>query len=258
MKRLHDRRVIVTGAGSGIGAATVRRLLDEGAHVIAVDVSAGGLAETQKTCTELGVSEKLSTEVLDISDPERVAATIDIAVQRLTGIDVLVNAAGILLTDRTHEMTLDRWNRIIAVNLTGTFLMIRSALPHLLQSPYGGVLVNFSSTSAFFAHPYMAAYAATKGAITSMTHSIALEYAKQGLRAVNIVPGGITSAITTKSILDLPEDFDHTLFTKLHAWLGGGNLGAPEDVASVVAMLASDDGKFISGTEIRIDGGAHM
>lgn len=94
--------------------------------------------------------------------------------------------------------------------------------------------------------------------MASFTHAIGLEYAKQGLRAVNIVPAGITSGITTESITEQPEDADWTLFARLTGWLNGGALGSPEDIAGVVAMVGSDDGRYITGTEIRVDGGALM
>ncbi|MGO4750354.1 SDR family NAD(P)-dependent oxidoreductase, partial [Streptomyces sp. 2MCAF27] len=129
-------------------------------------------------------------------------------------------------------------------------------LPALLETGRG-VVVNFSSTSAQFAHPFMAAYSASKGGILSFTHSIAQEYAKQGLRAVNINPGSISSGITENIFSLVPEDTDWNLFTKLTPALGEG-FGSADAVAGVVAMLVSDDGAFITGTEIRIDGGTHQ
>ncbi len=152
-------------------------------------------------------------------------------------------------------MALADFNRIITTNLTGTFLMIREALPSLLESEKG-VIVNFASTSTFFAHPYMAAYAASKGGIMSMTHALAAEYSKRGLRVVAVAPGSISSDMTDGRGPGLPADADYTLFTKLIPGIGQGFAG-PETVAGVVAMLASDDGAFITGTEIRIDGGTH-
>ena len=131
------------------------------------------------------------------------------------GLDAVVNAAAIHYGDHTHEATLARWQRLIDVNLTGTFLMTRESIPPLLESEHGGVVVNFSSTSAFFAHPYMAAYSATKGAIMSFTHAIALEYADRGLRAVSLVPGGIETAITGATPDNLPSDIDWNKFAKL-------------------------------------------
>ena len=180
----------------------------------------------------------------------------------LAGVDAVVNAAGILRAAHTHEMSLEQWNQIIGVNLTGTFLVIRAALPELLVNPKS-VIVNFSSTSASFAHPYMAAYAASKGGIQSMTHTLALEYGRQGLRAVCVAPGGIKSGITDATGGYLPADTDWSLLAKLSPVLpttldaSGAPMGDPAAVASVIAMLVSEDGAYITGTEIRVDGGAH-
>jgi NAD(P)-dependent dehydrogenase (short-subunit alcohol dehydrogenase family) len=166
-----------------------------------------------------------------------------------------VNAAGIMRTAHTHECTLEMWNLVIGVNLTGTFLVTRSSLPALLATG-NGVVVNFSSTSASFAHPYMGAYAASKGGIDSFTHTLAMEYAKQGLRAVCVAPGGINSGITAGVPGMLPPDTDWKLFAKLMPLLPR-QFGDPADIAGVIAMLASDDGRHITGTTIRIDGGTH-
>ncbi|MFD4259191.1 SDR family NAD(P)-dependent oxidoreductase [Streptomyces sp. NPDC058534] len=252
MNRFEGRRVLVTGAGSGIGRATVLRLLDEGAAVVAADVSDTGLEETS---TLGGRADRLHTQLIDVSDESAVCKGVAAAVSALGGgLDVLVNAAGILRSARTEKMSLDFWNSVLAVNLTGTFLTTREALPALLASD-GGVVVNFSSTSASFAHPYMAAYAATKGGIQSFTHAIASEYARRGLRAVCVAPGSIASGMTTNP--GLPADADMSLFVKLAPALTEG-FADPSAVAGVVAMLASDDGAFITGTELRIDGGTHM
>ncbi|MGB6182921.1 MAG: SDR family oxidoreductase [Rhodococcus sp. (in: high G+C Gram-positive bacteria)] len=256
--RLTDRRVVLTGAGSGIGAGTALRLLAEGAHVLAVDLDESGLEQTRAAAEAAGHHQRFSAATADISSESDVAGVFARADTVLGGLDALVNAAGILIPGHTHEVSLDTWNKVIAVNLTGTFLMCREGIPRLLASEHDGVIVNFSSTSATFAHPYMAAYAASKGAISSMTSTIALEYTKQRLRAVCVCPGGITSKITTESITHLPENVDGSLFAKLTSPFGGGSFGEPRDVAGVIAMLLSDDGRFITGTEIRIDGGAHM
>ncbi|GAA1947925.1 SDR family NAD(P)-dependent oxidoreductase [Kitasatospora viridis] len=254
MQRFTDRRVLITGGGSGIGQATVHRLLAEGGRVVAVDVNQAGLAATAERAAADGTAERLTAAVLDISDEASVVAGVAAAVEALGGLDVLVNAAGILRSSHTHETTLDFWNTLLKVNLTGTFLMTREALPALLERP-GSVVVNFSSTSASFAHPYMAAYAATKGGIQSFTHAIAQEYSKQGLRAVCVAPGSIASGMTSNP--GLPADADFSLLGKLAPALGQGFAG-PETVAGVIAMLASDDGAFVTGTELRIDGGTHM
>lgn len=259
MHRFADRRVIVTGAGSGIGQATALRLLDEGATVVGFDINEQGLADTAALASETGAAGRLTTALLDISSEPDVVAAVDAAVASLGGLEVLVNVAALQTCSHTHETTLDEWNRTIAVNLTGTFLMTRQALPPLLASGRG-VVVNFTSTAATFAHPYMAAYAASKGGVLSFTHSLALEYAKQGLRAVNIQPGGVSTALANSTLEKMPEGYDLGLWMKQTPLLHGQTneiLGDPSAVAAVIAMVASDDGAFITGTEIRVDGGAH-
>ncbi|WP_137725487.1 SDR family NAD(P)-dependent oxidoreductase [Prescottella subtropica] len=255
MNRFEGRRALVTGAGSGIGQAVVARLLEEGATVAAADVSETGLTVTRDRADTAGVADRLTTVVADISDETSVRDNLGGAITGLDGLDVLVNAAGILRSSHTADTSLDFWNTVIGTNLTGTFLVTRQSLPALLENGKG-VVVNFSSTSSEFAHPYMAAYAASKGGIQSFTHAIALEYAKQGLRAVSVQPGSIASGMTSNP--GFPEEgCDPSLIGKLYPWIGEG-FAPPETVASVVAMLASDDGAFVTGTEIRIDGGTHM
>ncbi|MFC9893216.1 SDR family NAD(P)-dependent oxidoreductase [Nocardia sp. NPDC127579] len=255
MRRYEGRRVVVTGAGSGIGQGIALRLLDEGAQLVAADIDEAGLKTTVDQAGD--AAERLRTVTVNIADPESTTAGVATALEFLGGLDVLVNAAGILKPARTHEMALADWNQIITINLTGTFLMTQAALPALLDSGHG-VVVNLSSTAATNAAPYLAAYAASKGGVNAFTHAIALEYAKQGLRAVNILPAGIVSGITTKSILAQPEGADWKLFERLTGWLNGGALGSPDDIAGVVAMVASDDGRYMTGCEIRVDGGAEM
>ncbi len=255
MNRFAGRRIIVTGAGSGIGQGTALRLLAEGGRVHGIDIDAEGLQRTHDDASMAGVADRLHTGVLDIADEDSVGSHVAAAVERLQGLDVLVNAAGILRAAHTHECSLEMWNQVLSVNLTGTFLMTRAAPPSLLASGKG-VVVNFSSTSATFAHPYMAAYAASKGGIDAFTHTLAVEYGKQGLRAVAVAPGGIASGITMTTAGMLPADTDWSLFAKMSPVIGRG-FGEPADVAGVIAMLASDDGRFITGTSVRIDGGAH-
>ena len=254
MNRFDNKRVLISGAGSGIGQATVARILEEGGTVVAADISEAGLELTRAAAVAAGHGDRLTVVTVDISKEDSVRQQIGSAITALGGLDVLVNAAGILRSERTHEMSLDFWNTVIGVNLTGTFLMTREALPALLESG-NGVVVNFSSTSATFAHPYMAAYAASKGGIQSFTHALALEYSKQGLRAVAVAPGSIASGMTSDP--GFPADIDYTLLGKLLPAIGDG-FAPPSAVAGVIAMLASEDGSFVTGTEIRIDGGTHM
>ncbi|MFE7602653.1 SDR family NAD(P)-dependent oxidoreductase [Streptomyces sp. NPDC057494] len=261
LTRYEGRRALITGGGSGIGQATVLRMLAEGGRVAAADISEDGLKDTVAKAGD--AADRLTTVVVNVGDEASVRAGVAAAVEALGGLDVLVNAAGILRSSHTHETSLDSFEQVIRINLTGTFLMIREAIPALLEGN-GSAVVNFSSTSALFAHPYMSAYAASKGGIQSMTHALAAEYAKQGIRFTAVQPGSISSGMTDGTGASrqsvgpgLPEDADLSLFMKLAPALGQGFAG-PETVAGVVAMLASDDGKFITGTEVRIDGGTHF
>ncbi|MGD1169774.1 SDR family NAD(P)-dependent oxidoreductase [Mycobacterium seoulense] len=262
MKRLDGKRILVTGAASGIGQATALRLLDEGAAVVASDVAEGGLDATRARADEAATAGRLTTMAMDVGNEDSVIDGVCRAVETLGGLDSLVNAAGILRAAHTHQTTLELWNQIIGVNLTGTFLVVREALPALLANSRSAI-VNFSSTSASFAHPYMAAYAASKGGIQAFTHSLALEYARDGLRAVCVAPGSIKSGITDATGGYIPKDADWALFSRLMPILpttvesSGTGMADPSVVAGVIAMLVSEDGAFITGTEIRIDGGTH-
>ncbi|MDF0531296.1 SDR family NAD(P)-dependent oxidoreductase [Tsukamurella sp. 8F] len=259
--RYAGRRCLVTGGGSGIGQATVMRMLAEGGTVVAGDISEAGLADTvEKAGAD---AARLTTATVDVADEESVVAAVASAIETLGGLDVVVNAAGILRSSHTLDTTVEQFERVLRVNLTGTFLVIRQALPALIASQHAAV-VNFSSTSAAFGHPYMAAYAASKGGIQSMTHALAAEYAKQGVRFTAVQPGSISSGMTDGSGRSgqsvgpgFPQDIDVRLLGKLLPAIGKGFAGA-ETVASVVAMLASDDGVFITGTEVRVDGGTHF
>src|SRR5579884_72370 len=262
MKRLEGNRILVTGAASGIGQATVLRLLDEGAAVVGADIAADGLEKTRGQAEEAGSGDRFTAVELDVAEETSAVDGVRSAVDALGGLETLVNAAGMLRASHTHQTSTELWNQIINVNLTGTFLVVRESLPALLKNPRS-TIVNFSSTSASFAHPYMAAYAASKGGIQSFTHALALEYASKGLRAVSVAPGSIKSGITDATAGYLPADSDWSLFGRLSPILAttlessGAPMAAPAAVAGVVAMLVSEDGAFITGTEIRIDGGTH-
>ncbi|BDB45193.1 MULTISPECIES: SDR family NAD(P)-dependent oxidoreductase [Mycobacterium] len=257
MSRLAGRRILITGAGSGIGQATALRLVDEGATVVGADIDTAGLAVTRGNR-----GDRFTPLEMNVADERSVVDGVRSAVDILGGLDSVVNAAGMLRAAHTTQTSLELWNQIITVNLTGTFLVVREALPALLANPRSSI-VNFSSTSASFAHPYMAAYAASKGGVQSFTHAVALEYAKAGLRAVCVAPGSIKSGITDATGGYIPTDADWSLFGRLMPILpttetsSGAGMADPSVVAGVIAMLVSDDGQFITGTEIRIDGGTH-
>ena len=232
MKRFEGKVALVTGAASGIGKATAVRLAEEGAKVAAVDITDG----VEFKC--------------DVSDEAQVAATVNAVLAKFDRLDVVCNVAGVLRADHTHELALADWDRILRINLTGTFLVCRATIPHLLKTR--GAIVNTSSTAALGSHPRMAAYAASKGGILSLTRSLAVEYGKQGLRANCVCPGGIATPLHGQ--FKLPKGGDPELLRG--AMPMALPYAGPEHAASVIAFLASDDARYINGVEIRADGGA--
>jgi NAD(P)-dependent dehydrogenase (short-subunit alcohol dehydrogenase family) len=247
--RLAGRSALVTGGASGIGAATALRLAAEGATVLAVDLDAEGLERTV-AALPAEATGAITPHVADVSDEAAVAEAVAAAVEQGGGLDVVANIAGILRAAHSTEHSLELWDQVIRVNLTSTFLVCRAALPHLLDG--GGAIVNSASTSAEFGHPWMAAYAASKGGVAALTHSLAVEYAKRGVRVNAIAPGSVRTSMTKG--LDFPADADFDLLPRIMSPTGPGD---PASVAAVVAMLASDDGAHITGEVIRIDGGTH-
>ena len=243
MRRFDGKVALVTGAGSGIGRATAERLAGEGARVACLDVEQDaddGLAAALGAERALGLA-------CDVSDPAAVARAVDAAAQRFGALHVVCNAAGILRTAHTHEETLERWNRVLAVNLTGTFLVCQAALPHLLASR--GAIVNLSSTAAVRAHAWTAAYSASKGGVLAFTMALAIEYGRQGLRANAVCPGGVTTPI--QQSFRVPEGADPKL---VHRFMPFTGFADPAEVAATIAFLASDEAVHVTGTMVRIDG----
>ncbi len=243
MKRFEDKGVLVTGAASGIGRATAMRLATEGARVACIDVDEGGLAETVAELPTEGYAIKC-----DLTKEADVADAVATAVENLGQLHALCNIAGVLASKHTHDTELELWNRLISVNLTGTFLMCRAAIPHLLTTK--GAIVNTSSTAALGGHPWMAAYAATKGGVLSMTRSMAVEYAQSGLRVNAVVPGSIATKM--HGSFELPEGANGMLLQRIVPIVG---MGEPEAVAATIAYLASSDARYVNGADVRVDGG---
>lgn len=244
-QRFSERAVLVTGAASGIGRATALRLAAEGAQVVATDVNADLLAKLPTDAEGLGGS--VETLVGDVSSESGVESMVTEAVGRLGKLDVVVNVAGVLSFSHTHEHTLDEWNRLISVNLTGTFLVCRQAIPHLLSG--GGTIVNLASTAAHKGQPWAAAYAASKGGVLSLTRALAVEYAAAGLRVNSISPGAIDTPIT--AAFHLPEGADASLLKRV---MPIGSFGTPEGIAAAIAYVASDEASHMNGADILIDG----
>jgi NAD(P)-dependent dehydrogenase (short-subunit alcohol dehydrogenase family) len=254
LERFEGKSAIVTGAASGIGRATVARLVAEGAQVLGTDVEAEGLKSSiDEANAGAAAGGQAFARVADISAEGDVATTVADAVERFDRLDVLANIAGIMRTGRTESFDLATWDLVLRVNLTGTFLMCRDALPHLVESK--GAIVNTASTSSFFGHPWMAAYASSKGAIAALTQTLAVEYAKAGVRVNAVAPGSVTSGITNG--VEFPDDLSKEESKLVRRIMSPTGFGDPGAVAAVVAMLASDDGRHMTGEVVRIDGGTH-
>jgi NAD(P)-dependent dehydrogenase (short-subunit alcohol dehydrogenase family) len=243
--RFNDKSILVTGGASGIGRATALRLAAEGGAVMAVDVNADLLAKLSVDAE--GLSGSIATLVGDVGSEAGVQSLVARSAERLGHLDVVVNVAGVLSFAHTHEVTLDEWNRLITINLTGTFLVCREAIPHLLATR--GNIVNLASTAAHKGQPWATAYVASKGGVLALTRALAVEYAAAGLRANSISPGAIDTPIT--AAFHLPEGADIKL---LHRVTPLGPFGMPEHIAAAIAYVASDEGAHMNGADLLIDG----
>ena len=207
-------------------------------------------ATAEKTAAEIAAAGATARAYqVDVADPASVRAAVSAAARDLRRPSVLVNCAGIGKFANAHEMPFEDWSRIIAVNLTGTFLMSQAVLPHLLDG--GGNIVNIASNAGLMGQPYSAAYCASKGGVVQLTRALADEYLHRGVRVNAIAPGGIATPLQD-AFRQLPEGADPKLLAKLRTPLGNSQ---PEEIASLIAFVASDEGRFMTGSIVSIDGG---
>ena len=246
MQRFVDKVALVTGAGGGIGRASAMRIASEAGAVFCVDLDGDALEATVSDIVSSG--GEASGHVCNIADESSVRDCVSACVARYGSLHALVNMAGVLRFDDTGHLQTADWQRVIDVNLTGTMLLCREVLPHLVET--GGSIVNAASTAALAGLPCGAAYSASKGGVLAMTLSIAVEYAKRGVRANCVCPGDIKTGMTRK--IDFPETMDWDLMPRIMSLSGAKG---PEVVAGVIAMLASEDGIHITGEDILVDGG---
>jgi NAD(P)-dependent dehydrogenase (short-subunit alcohol dehydrogenase family) len=237
MRGLAGRKVLVTGAAGGIGAAVVERLVAEEAAVAAADI------RPPREAT--GVAAALGADVTDAADAARLVSE---SRRELGGLDALILAAGIHYVGPTHEMAVEEFDRVLDVSLRGTWLCCRAALPGLLEQERGWI-VTFGSTAALVGAPRLAAYSAAKGAVLNFTRSIGAEYARQGLHANCLCPGATETPLLKQLMADRP---DAEAFRNAQPI---GRFATPEEIAGVAAYLVSDDASFFVGSAVVCDGG---
>lgn len=244
--RLEGKVAIVTGAGSGIGRATAVRFAEEGARVTCVDIDHGS---AQATADDIGSSAVAVGA--DVSDPAQVREYTDETVARWDHLDVVFNNAGVNIPGVFHEVPDDVIDRTLAVNVKGPMYGCRYAIPHMLRAG-GGSLINTSSVNGIVAEPFLAVYAASKGAIVMLSKGIALDYVKRGIRCNAIAPGWV----------DTPINYAHAemlggldkVYATIDSFQPIGRPGEPREIANVALFLASDESSFVTGTLIVADG----
>jgi NAD(P)-dependent dehydrogenase (short-subunit alcohol dehydrogenase family) len=241
---------VVTGAASGIGRATAVRLAHEGYEVAMVDLDVDGLAKTYAQIQEAG--GQAHAFPVDLCDPLGVGAVIREIAVTVGAPQVLVNVAGIGVAATVLETSDDDWNRVLAVNLTGPFFTTRATLPLMLDRR-SGVIVNIASVAGQVGLARRAAYCASKAGLVGLTRAVAVDHAGEGIRCVAICPGTVETEWIRKILANAPDPVvAREAMAKRQL---DGRMGAPEEIAAMVAFVAGPDGRFVNGTALVLDGG---
>ncbi|ASS69263.1 MULTISPECIES: SDR family NAD(P)-dependent oxidoreductase [unclassified Paenibacillus] len=250
--RLAGKITLITGAGSGIGRCTAMRFAQEGATVIVADLNA---AEGEAAADEIrAAGGKAAAYPCDVTDSDSVRELVGAALRDHRRIDVLFNNAGISGVGALHEVEPDAWDRVMNVNIKGTYLPSKYVLPHMMERR-GGAIINMSSCVAEIGLARRASYAATKGAVLALTKAMQVDYADYGIRVNALLPGTILTPFVEKYLKESYDDPEAALDSIRKRQLSG-ELGRPEDVAEAALFLASDESRFMMGSPLYIDGGA--
>jgi NAD(P)-dependent dehydrogenase (short-subunit alcohol dehydrogenase family) len=252
--RLADRVCLVTGGGSGIGRATCIRFAEEGARVAIADVDAAQAEETARLVVAgTGRTDCSLVVPMDVTDADSCEAAVARVIERWGAIDVLFNNAGIAGVGTVEETSLDLWERVMAVNVRGVFLVARAVLPTMVADGRGSI-INMSSTIAEIGLARRASYAASKGAVLALTRQMQADYAQHGIRVNALLPGTIHTPFVDRYLAESYDDPVAGLAALRQRQLTG-DLGKPEDVAAAALFLASDESRFVLGSGLFVDGG---
>lgn len=253
--RLADKVAVVTGGSSGIGRSISLLFAKEGARVAIVARDSSKASDVLREITKQGGNAVFVKA--DVCDEEQTKAMVNQVVEKYGKIHILVNDAGRGLNKPIAEITEEEWEAVMDVNVKGVFFCTKHVLPKLIETGSGSI-VNISSVAALFAVPNMAAYSTSKGALISMTRSVALDYAKYHIRANCICPTSISTPLFQKNAGEFAAMKGITKEQLLENWDRAhplGRLGQPEDVANAALFLASDESAFITGVSLLVDGG---
>ena len=245
--RFNNKCALVTGGASGIGRAVCLAFAREGADIGAADVNVEGAKDTARESRKKGI-RALALQV-DVTDPNSVRATVERAVAELGRIDILVNCAGVREIAPFLELSFDEWQRVIATNLTGTFLCGQAVAQHLAEQGRGGKIVNIASVAGFMGVPNRAAYVSSKHAVVGLTKEMAIELGPQNIQ-VNAVAPAVVETGMTKARLQNPE-----FAASVKKAFPAGRWGQPEEIANLILFIASEEAAFITGAIFPIDGG---